>query len=65
MALELKLFEPEKRFSILKASLRSLATTSHRHMAQKKSLLSTGLHDDDYVTASFTPLEASSKSSMS
>jgi len=32
-------------------------------MAREKSLPSSGLHNDDYVTASFTPLEASSKSS--
>ena len=51
---QLKLFEPATRFSFLKASLKSLATTSHRHMAREKSLPSPGLHDDDYVTASFT-----------
>jgi len=56
-------FEPATRFSFLKASLKSLAITSHRHMAREKSLPSSGLDDDDYVTASFTSLEASSKSS--
>ena len=48
-------FEPGTRFSFLKASLKSLATTSHRHMAREKSLPSPGLHDDDYVMTSFTP----------